>query len=87
MRALQLDTPKVSAHQILATGYDVVVCSFEFIEANVRAMDQFQDRVEAWSKTCNPTVPRPKRPTAAIGSEIWAFSGYKFKIGIQDEAH
>lgn len=34
--ALHLNDPSISAHQIRARGYDVLVYSYEFAEANYR---------------------------------------------------
>ena len=87
MKAIHLFGTSISAHQILAGGYDVVVCSYEYAEANIRARQKYQDRIESWRLARDPSVMRPKRPTTALASGLYDLAKIPFKCGYQDEAH
>lgn len=85
MTAMHLNDSKISAHQILASGCDVIVCSYEFVDANIRATDNYMDEIEKYTKKADPTIRKPSRPTAALASGLWALTGLRIKRGIMDE--
>ncbi|KAH7350385.1 P-loop containing nucleoside triphosphate hydrolase protein [Pyrenochaeta sp. MPI-SDFR-AT-0127] len=87
LSVLHLNNPNFSAHQILAGGYDVLVCSYEFADANYRATQKYREGIETWVDAKDPLLPKPRRPTAALASGLWVMAGLPFKRGYLDEAH
>jgi hypothetical protein len=87
LSAIHLDDSSFSAHQILAGGYDVVVCSYEFVHANYRAREKFKKAIKRHRNAPNPNAMLPKRPTAALTSGLWTLAKLPFKHGYQDECH
>jgi hypothetical protein len=87
LSALHLEDPNISAQWILASGYDVLVCSYEFVEAGDRRVAEFEAQIEAHRKDKGHTVPLPKRPTAALHPFFWKLIGVPIKRVYADEAH
>ena len=87
MSALHLNDSSISAHAILAGGYDVVVTSYEFVEANASKKTTYEDKIEAYSKAGDHDAAKPKKPTTALATGLWALTGLIIKRGYMDEAH
>jgi hypothetical protein len=43
--------------QLLAGGYNVVVCLYEFFQANGKGMDNLEDRVMAYANSQTNSIP------------------------------
>lgn len=86
MTAFHLKDPSISAHMLNALGYDVVVSSFEFVEANYSKRQRFMDDIARWRAAGNPATPVPIRPTVALATEFWEMGGIPIKRCYVDEA-
>lgn len=75
----------MSATQLLASGYDVIVTSYEFVEKSGRKKLDFPDDVEAYANDQHGRIEKPKRPTAALHSDLWLKLGLRWKRVILDK--
>ncbi len=57
MRAILLDNGSMTQAQLLAGGYNVVVCLYEFFQANGKGMDNLEDRVMAYANSQTNSIP------------------------------
>lgn len=71
---------------MLAGGYDIAVCSYEFYERNGSAMDSYYDRIEEKNNDQESKQPQPKRPTSCLSSLMWKTLDMPWKICVLDEA-
>lgn len=77
----------MSASELLATGYDVIVCSVEFVEINQRARKVFPEQVINYAnRPSDSTMRPPDSPDAILSSDFWEISGVPWKMVIIDEA-
>ena len=74
----------MTAHQILSGGWDVLVCSYEFVEASSRKVRNFLDELTKYNNR-GRVGERPKRPNAGISSGLWRLLGIPIKRLILDE--
>lgn len=65
----------------------MIVCSYEFVEANVSKKHRFVEDIARWREAGNRNAPKPKRPTCALATQLWSDVGLPFKRGYMDEAH
>lgn len=84
MRAILLDDSSQSYAQLLAGGYDVVVCSYEFFEANGREFRLYHERIT--EKANGRRKEYPKRPRTCLHTDMMAELGLEWKIAVLDEA-
>lgn len=85
-----MNDSSITATQLNALGFDIVVCSYEFLEANGRNKTLFPKLIEDFSKAQTDPgskMAKPKRPTAALESELWPLIGLPWKRVVLDEAH
>lgn len=61
-----------------------MVCSYEFVEASSKKK-RYEDAIELWSKVEDRDAPKPKQPTTALASGLWALTGLYIKRGYMDE--
>lgn len=64
----------------------MVICSYEFFEANGREMHQYGRRIEEYANDQGATVKKPARPTSALHTDMWKILALPFKITVLDEA-
>jgi SNF2 family DNA or RNA helicase len=74
----------MTAHQILSGGWDVLVCSYEFVEASSKKARNFLDELTKYNNR-GRVGERPKRPNAGISSGLWRLLGIPIKRLILDE--
>lgn len=86
LSALLLENRSTTAHQLLAGGYDVIVCSFEFVGSSYRYKKEFPEEINHYL-TQDRTTQVPQRPTAALYSELWKLLNLPIKRTVIDEAH
>lgn len=79
MRAFCLEASTIIAHELYAANYDVIVCSYEFVETSGRDLLKF-----GLLERVNDILP--KRPRAALHSALWKPLGIPFKRMVLDEA-
>ncbi|KAF7877219.1 hypothetical protein EAF04_000904 [Stromatinia cepivora] len=84
IKAFHLNDGNMSAHEIQALGYDVIVVSYNFLEMNARKMDSFAGKLALYAN--DPTASKPKRPTSAMHTSIWKELGLETKLLVLDEA-
>ncbi|QSZ37780.1 hypothetical protein DSL72_008879 [Monilinia vaccinii-corymbosi] len=82
--AYHLHDSRVSAHDLLAMGFDVVVMSYDFCEHNARKMDSYRDELALHRR--DSRYPKPKLPTSAIRTDMWADLDMEPKLIVLDEA-
>lgn len=75
----------MSAHQIQASHYDVIVCSYQFADANVQAMEKYEIKLASYEESDNKLLLKPRKPTCGVASSAHALWG-KFTVGFMDEA-
>ncbi|TVY34575.1 DNA repair protein [Lachnellula occidentalis] len=85
LKAFMLNDQKVSASDLLAQGWDVIICSYEYFETSSRKMTTYNTALSEWVK--NRTGVKPTRPTCALQSTLWRELKIPFKTIIMDEAH
>jgi SNF2 family DNA or RNA helicase len=85
MRAFIIQDPLVTVAEILAGGYDVLICSYEFFNSNGKNMHTHRHNVYEAANDQTGTKIRPKRTTAALHSELWKILKLPFKIAVCDE--
>ncbi|KAK5131862.1 hypothetical protein LTR08_000529 [Meristemomyces frigidus] len=85
MRALWLRDSRMSARELYAQGLDVIVVTYEFLEANMRGKRDLQQSVAEYVKRGKP--PIPVRPTTALHSDFWKEYALPFKRLVLDEGH
>lgn len=87
LRAFHLTDPKISATQLLAGGYDVVVCSYEFVDANRRPKEAYERAVQQYRETgAIDSMSSLKKPTTSLHSELWRLINRPWKRVVLDEA-
>lgn len=88
MAAFHLHDPSISATQLLAGGYDIIVCPYEFAERSYKAVSTFYSDVQRYTNRRNAGVPVsiPKRPLTALYSQIWRDLKMPWKRVVLDEA-
>ena len=74
----------MTAHQILSGGWDVLVCSYEFVEASSRKARNLPDELTKYNNRSR-VGEGPKRPNAGISSGFWHQLGIPIKRLILDE--
>lgn len=57
---------------------------YNFVETNKRKMDEFPGKLAMYIK--DRRLPKPKRPTASIQSDMWREVGMQPKLLVLDEA-
>jgi SNF2 family DNA or RNA helicase len=72
--------------QLLASGVDVIVCSYQFAESNGRELSALQAKVEEYCNDPNGKTPQPSRPTSALHSPFWETTEHMWKLVVLDEA-
>ncbi|KAK7897408.1 hypothetical protein LTR67_005297 [Exophiala xenobiotica] len=90
LRAYWLHDPHKSATWLLSQGFDVVVVTYEFLEASSRAIGKFKEQIEKYANKnwhSDKPPPPPKRPTSALFSPLYEAINQPFKITVLDEAH
>jgi len=76
----------ITAHEILALGVDVIVCSYDQVEASERAQRTFLEELDAYNNDQTGLVKKPKRPNAPLHSSFWKEMNLPIKRLILDEA-
>lgn len=84
MRAFWLQDPRMTAHELYAGGYDVIVVSYEFLEANMRDKRDLPAIIESYLRN-DRKGEAPTRPNSAIHSDFWRQIGLPFKRVLLDE--
>ena len=74
MRAYFLEDSAISAHQLLTSRYDVVVCPFEFLEGIYVGKKGLPGKVEHYLAR-NRGGRQTMSLTAALHSDFYFFSG------------
>lgn len=91
-KAMFLTDPKMTAIQLLALDLDIVIASYEFLDASVRRCQQrdkeFLARREAAHANMSASQSQipPRRPNTCLFSEVYEITGRKWKRLILDEA-
>jgi SNF2 family DNA or RNA helicase len=86
MRAYYLESSSITAHELLALGVDVVVCSYDQVVASERARKALLDELDRYNNDQTRTLKKPKRPDAALHSSIWRDLKLPIKRLVLDEA-
>ena len=86
MRALSVDDSNITQAQLLAGGYDILVCSYEFFAQNGKDMHQLQENIQMVANDQNNIIPQPRRSTSGLQTEMWKRLNMPFKIAVLDEA-
>lgn len=89
MKSLMLEDSSVTAEELLAGGYDVVIVSFEFLSASAARLRKYPEDLDnylALSDAQRAITPMPKRPTCAILGPYWQKTNRPFFRVIIDEA-
>lgn len=73
----------MTAHQLLAGAYDIVVVSYEFLESSYRGIRDFPKQVAKYKAEGGKA---PKRPHSALFSELWKRINMPIKRLVLDEA-
>jgi SNF2 family DNA or RNA helicase len=76
----------MTAHELLALGVDVVVCSYEQVQAYGRAREALPDELDAYNNDQTGTIKKPTRPNAVLHSSFWQELKLPIKRLILDEA-
>jgi SNF2 family DNA or RNA helicase len=81
----------LTAHELLALNVDVVVVSYDQVEASFRGLRSYVDNLNAYikEKAKNPSgksLKKPKRPISALHSVLWRDINMPIKILALDEA-
>lgn len=72
----------MTAHELLAGGWDIVIASYEYVEFNHRGVRDFPSQVAEYQAG---NVNIPKRPTSALFSSIHKILNMPIKRLILDE--
>jgi len=76
----------ISAHRILTSGYDAVVCSYVAVQCNVEVMEEHGKSISAVRRSGDRTLVKLSgRSVAAVVSDIFELAGIDFKAAFQDE--
>ncbi|KAF8854060.1 P-loop containing nucleoside triphosphate hydrolase protein [Acephala macrosclerotiorum] len=86
MKAYLLEGSSITAHELLALGVDVIVCSYDQVEASERAQRNLIDGIDAYNNDQTGSTLKPKRPIAALHSSFWLELKLPIKRLILDEA-
>lgn len=88
MTAFHLHDASMSATQLLAAGYDVVVASYEFAERSYKEISTYYDNIQEYvNKRDSGCISKmPKRPTTALFSHMWRQLDMPWKRVVLDEA-
>ncbi|OAG43839.1 hypothetical protein AYO21_02066 [Fonsecaea monophora] len=89
LRAYWLTDSRISATRLLSQGYDIIVVTYEFLEASSRSIRTFQSRIEAHVNAVRDGRKRsqlPKRPTSALFSPLHITIQRPIKRTVVDEA-
>lgn len=70
MRAYHLETSSITAHELLALGVDVVVCSYDQVVASERARKTLLDDLDIYNNDQTGLIKKPTRPDAALHSSF-----------------
>lgn len=76
----------MAAHELLALGVDVVVCSYDQVEASGRARRALLDELDAYNNDQTGTIKKPTRPDAVLHSSFWREMNLPIKRLVLDEA-
>jgi len=76
----------ITAHELLALGVDVVVCSYDQIEASERAQRTLLEEIDRYNNDQTGLLGMPKRPNAPLHSSFWREMNLPIKRLILDEA-
>ncbi|CZR59269.1 uncharacterized protein PAC_09161 [Phialocephala subalpina] len=85
LKTYVLDRSNVTAHELLAIGADVVICSYEFVQSQYRKMEDWPRKLGL--HLSDSSRPIPTRPTCALHSDMWRLLGLPIKRLVLDEAH
>jgi superfamily II DNA or RNA helicase len=85
MKVHYLEGNGMTAHDLLALGMDVVVVSYEQVEAYERDMRMLQARIDDY--TLGRTTKKPSRPVSILHSSFWDHLNLKIKRLVLDEVH
>lgn len=80
-----LQDPMISAHQLHAGGYDVFVCSYEFVETSGRDMPHLPNSLDHYVNSASSTLRVSTRPTSALHSVFWRHLNLPSKRLVLDE--
>lgn len=72
----------------MSMGYDIIICSYEFLESSYRGLQRAKLKFDQFRKTSATTqnsLP-PKRPTSALFSDIYRMINRPWKRVFLDEA-
>lgn len=70
----------------MTSGYDVIVTSYEFLEAGSRAKEQLPNFIQAYRNDRGGKAKAPVRPTTALHSDLYIQLGLPIKRLVLDEA-
>jgi len=76
----------MTAHELLALGVDVVVCSYDQVDASERAQRGLLAEIELYSNDQTGAVKKPTRPNAVLHSSFWREMNLPIKRLVLDEA-
>jgi hypothetical protein len=71
MTAYLLKGSTMTAHELLALGVDVVVCSYEQVEACGRGRKMLPAKLDAYRNDVSGLVKQHTRPNAVLHSSIY----------------
>jgi hypothetical protein len=84
LRAILVEDSSMSYTQLLAGGYDVVVCSYEFFETNGRERHMYYNKIRDQANRSGNALPR--RPTTCLHSDMMKILNLPWRIVTLDEA-
>lgn len=85
LRVYYLQDSTFSAHKLNVGGYDVVVCSYEFVETSGRGMRDLPGSLNHYHNSISDTLRVSVRSTFALHSAFWRDLYLPFKRLIVDE--
>jgi len=86
MKAYLLEGSSMTAHELLALGVDVVVCSYDQVQASGRARKALPTNLDAYNNDQTGIVKKPTRPNAVLHSSFWREMNLPIKRLVLDEA-
>jgi hypothetical protein len=76
----------MSAHELLALGVDVVICSYDQVQASGRARKILPTNLDAYTNDQTGIVQKPTRSNAVLHSSFWREMNLPIKRLVLDEA-
>lgn len=76
----------MTAFELLALGVDVVICSYDQVEASGRAQPALLDALALYRNDRTGLVKKPTRPNSVLHSSFWKMLKLPIKRLILDEA-